>query len=152
MDFSRITDELFIGETPRRSDYQALRDLGVRLVINMRFDHRPAPDPGQPPLDFLWLRTFDTPLLPIPILTLRRGVEVALETIRAGGKVYSHCMAGRHRSVAMGAAILVALGHDPRQAMELIKTRRPIADPYALHIRSRILRFASQFQSSGFPT
>ena len=146
MDFSRITDELFIGETPRRSDYPGLRDLGVRLVINMRFDYRPVPDPGQPSLEFLWLRTFDSPLLPIPMRALHHGVAAALETIRAGGKVYSHCMAGRHRSVAMGAAILVALGHDPRAAMELIKARRPIADPYAFHIRSRILRFASQCQ------
>ena len=146
MDFSRITDELFIGGTPRRSDYQVLRDLGVRLVINMRFDHRPAPDPGQPPLDVLWLRTFDSVFLPIPMQALHQGVAAALETIRAGGRVYSHCMAGRHRSVAMGAAILVALGHDVHQAMELIKARRPVADPYACHIRSRILRFASQVQ------
>ena len=146
MNLSKITDTLFIGDTPRREEYDTLRGLGVRLVINMRFDRRLAPDPGRPPLDFLWLRTFDTPLLPIPMRALNHGVSVALETIRAGGKVYSHCMAGRHRSVAMGAAILIALGHDPRQAMELIKTRRPIADPYAFHIRSRILRFARQFQ------
>lgn len=146
MDFSRITDELFIGGTPRRDDYPILRNLGVRLVINMRFDHRSAPDPGQPPLSFLWLRTFDSPLLPIPMRALQHGAVIALETIRAGGKVYSHCAAGRHRSVAMGAAILVALGHDAHQAMELIKVRRPFADPYAFYIRSRILRFASQFQ------
>jgi hypothetical protein len=35
----------------------------------------------------------------------------ALETIRQGGKVYAHCQRGRHRGVAMGAAILIALGY-----------------------------------------
>jgi protein-tyrosine phosphatase len=147
MDFSKITDYLFIGDTPRRDEYDSLRDLGVRLVINMRFDRRPARDPHQPPLDVLWLRTFDNPVLPIPIRALMRGVHAALETIREGGKVYVHCARGRHRGVAMGAAILIALGYDPDKAIELIKTQRPIADPDAFHIRRRILRFARAWQS-----
>jgi protein tyrosine phosphatase (PTP) superfamily phosphohydrolase (DUF442 family) len=142
MDFSRITDNLFIGDTPHRDEYDHLRDLGVRLIINMRFDRRPAIDLHQPPLEFLWLRTFDNPVLPIPIRSLMRGVHAALGTIREGGKVYTHCARGRHRGVAMGAAILIALGYDPVQAIELIKVQRPIADPEAFYIRSRILRFA----------
>ena len=67
MNFSKITDNLFIGDNPRRDEYDYLRDLGVRLIINMRFDRRPAIDLHQPPLDFLWLQTFDNPVLPIPI-------------------------------------------------------------------------------------
>lgn len=39
MDFSPITCDLFIGATP------LVRDLGVQLVINMRIEHRPRPDP-----------------------------------------------------------------------------------------------------------
>ena len=142
MDFSKITDNLFIGNTPRKDEYDFLRTLGVRLVINMRFDRRPALDLHHPPLDFLWLRTFDTPFLPIPIRSLMCGVCAALETIRAGGKVYTHCARGRHRGVAMGAAILIALGYDPDEAIELIKVQRPIADPDVFYIHGRILRFA----------
>ncbi|HEX7621296.1 MAG TPA: dual specificity protein phosphatase [Anaerolineales bacterium] len=142
MDFSKITDNLFIGDTPRPDEYDFLRDLGVRLVINMRFDWRPPKDRHQPPLDFLWLRTFDNPVMPIPIHSLKRGVEAALKTIAEGGKVYTHCARGRHRGVAMGAAILIALGYDPDEAIELIKVQRPIADPDAFYIRRRILRFA----------
>ena len=70
MDFSKITKSCFIGDTPRRDDYYLLRELGVRLIINMRFDRRPASDLYQPPLDFLWLRTFDNPLFPIPLRSL----------------------------------------------------------------------------------
>jgi protein tyrosine phosphatase (PTP) superfamily phosphohydrolase (DUF442 family) len=39
MDFSAITDDLFIGTTPSVSDYDHLRELGVQLVINMRIEH-----------------------------------------------------------------------------------------------------------------
>jgi protein tyrosine phosphatase (PTP) superfamily phosphohydrolase (DUF442 family) len=148
MDFSPITSHLFIGTTPTVEDYPHLHDLGVQLVINMRAERRPFRDPTMPPLNLLWLPTFDNPFLLIPIRTLRRGALAALETIRNGGKVYAHCAGGRHRGVAMGAAILVALGYDPLEAMELIKDRRIIADPFVFYIRSRILRFARQWMSA----
>jgi protein-tyrosine phosphatase len=147
MNFSQITDCLFIGDTPRPEDYDLLRELGIRLVINMRLERRPAVDLHQPPLDFPWLPTVDTPGLVIPIRFLIRGVRAALETIETGGKVYAHCQKGRHRGVAMGASILIALGYDPDEAIELIKTQRPIADPNIFYIRSRILRFARAWQS-----
>jgi len=145
MNFSRITENLFIGDTPQPDDYGLLWELGVRLVINMRFEKRPVSDQHSPPLNFLWLRTFDNPVLVIPIRKLVRGACAALETIQGGGKVYAHCAKGRHRGVAMGAAILIALGYRPEEAMQLIKTRRPIADPDAYYIRGRILRFARQY-------
>jgi protein tyrosine phosphatase (PTP) superfamily phosphohydrolase (DUF442 family) len=146
MNFSRITDYLFIGDTPCPEDYDQLRELGVRLVINMRLEKRSIIDLHDPPLDFLWLPTVDTPGLVIPIRFLVRGVRAALKTIQAGGKVYAHCQRGRHRGAAMGASILIALGYDPDQAIELIKLQRPIADPDAFYIRSRILRFAHAWQ------
>ena len=127
-------------------DYQRLRDLGVRLIINMRWEHRLRPDPHVQPLSLLWLRTIDSPLFPIPIRALQRGVLAALETIRAGGKVYAHCAGGRHRGVAMGAAVLIAQGHSPREAMDLIKAKRRVADPDIFYIRWRILRFARQWE------
>lgn len=145
MDFSQITDDLFIGTTPEAEDYHPLFDLGVRLIINMRFDKAPIPNPFQLPLVFLWLRTIDSPLFPIPIHKLTEGAQAALETIRMGGKVYTHCAAGRHRGVAMGAAVLIAQGHGPEKAMELIKKHRSVADPYLFYIRGRIMRFAKKW-------
>jgi protein-tyrosine phosphatase len=146
MNFSQITDDLYIGTTPGRRDFDVLRDLGVRLVINMRFTRGPLPTAGDPTLHYLWLRTFDNPLLPIPIRTLIRGVHSALEEMQDGGKVYAHCAYGRHRSVAMAAAILIAQGFAPEKAMGLIKERRAIADPDAFHIRRRILLFAQHWE------
>ena len=146
MNFSMITDCLFIGDTPRVEDYDFLRELGIRLIINMRIEKRPALDLHHPPLHFLWLPTIDTPGPVIPMWFLMRGVRAALETIKTGGKVYTHCAKGRHRGVAMGASILVALGYDPHEAIELIKLQRPIADPDIFYIRNRILRFARAWQ------
>jgi protein tyrosine phosphatase (PTP) superfamily phosphohydrolase (DUF442 family) len=142
MNFSQITDCLFVGDTPSLADYELLRELGVRLVINMRLEKRPISDPHKPPLKFLWLPTVDSPVLVIPVRFLFHGTRAALETIRKGGKVYAHCGRGRHRGVAMGASILIALGYDPDDAMALIKQQRPIADPDIFYIHSRILRFA----------
>jgi hypothetical protein len=143
--FSNITDDLFIGNTPLASDYDGLRELGIRLLINMRYSRSPYPDPHQMPIQLLWLRTIDSPFFPIAIPKFMLGAKTALETIRAGGKVYVHCAYGRHRGVAMGACILIAQGYDPETAMRLIVERRSIADPNAYYIRSRILKFAKEW-------
>jgi protein-tyrosine phosphatase len=145
-EFSSVTDDLFIGITPLAGDYNGLRELGVQLIINMRLMHGPFPDTYHTPIRLLWLRTMDSPLFPIPIPKLMTGARAALETIRLGGKVYVHCAGGRHRGVAMGSCILIAQGYDPEAAMQLIKARRPVADPYIYYIRARILKFAGEWQ------
>ena len=145
-EFSSITDDLFIGNTPLASDYDGLRELGIQLIINMRFSRGPYPDPHEMPIRLLWLRTIDSPFIPIPVSKLIIGARAALETILLGGKVYVHCAYGRHRGVVMGSCVLIAQGYEPEAAMKLIAERRSIADPYAYHIRPRILKFAQEWQ------
>jgi protein tyrosine phosphatase (PTP) superfamily phosphohydrolase (DUF442 family) len=145
MNFSQITDQLFIGNTPTLKDYDQLRELGIRLIINMRFSRGPAADPHTQPISTLWLRSIDSPFFPISVKKLIHGAQTALETIRNGGKVYTHCAYGRHRGVAMGACVLIAQGHDPLKAMQLITERRSVADPFAYYIRPRILKFANEW-------
>ena len=149
--FSHITDDLFIGTTPLVTDYNGLRELGIKLVINMRLLHGPFPDDHPEPIKLLWLRTFDSPFFPIPISKLMTGARAALETIEAGSKVYVHCAGGRHRGVAMGACILIAQGYQPETAMQLISERRPVADPDVYYIRSQIMQFARQWNKKGSP-
>jgi protein-tyrosine phosphatase len=145
VNYSKITKNLWIGTTPSRLDFEALRQEGVRLVINMRFGHGSHSIAGDPAFHYLWLRTFDSPIFPIPVRALIQGVQAALEVIGEGGKVYAHCARGRHRSVAMGAAILIAQGFSPEAAMSLIKEQRAAADPYIFYIRRRILLFAQSW-------
>ena len=142
MNFSKITDDLFVGSMPSVNHYDQLRELGVQLIINMRFWRGPETDSHHQPISTLWLRSIDSPLFPIPLRKLIHGTQTALETIREGGKVYTHCAYGCHRGVAMGACILIAQGFDPYAAMKLITERRPVADPHAYYIRARILKFA----------
>jgi protein-tyrosine phosphatase len=147
MHFSEITDDLFIGTTPSRNDYNKLRDLGVSLVINMRVERWPYRDLHPTPLKLLWLPTFDSMFVPIPIQALHRGVHAALDAIQNGGRVYAHCAGGVHRGVTMGSCILIAQGQDPHAAMTLVKEKRLIADPFAFYIRPRILKFAEEWRA-----
>ena len=145
MNYSQITDNLYIGTTPRAKDYDQLHELGVKLVINMRIGLPPRGDPHNPPMQSLWLPTVDSPFIPIPMRFLRLGVRAALKVIQDGGVVYTHCSKGRHRGVAMGACILVAQGMSAEQAMGLIKQQRPVSDPHMWYIRDRILKFAREW-------
>jgi protein-tyrosine phosphatase len=145
MNFSQITPDLFIGPMPSSGDYDDLHTLGVRLVLNMRFANKLPAGLRQAPIEVLWLRTFDSPLTPMPLKTILQGTLRALEVIREGGKIYSHCAKGRHRSVVMGAAILIAQGQAPEAAIHLIKEKRPISDPYMFYVKKRIFTFAEHW-------
>jgi hypothetical protein len=145
-EFSSITDQLFIGVTPLASDYDGLRELGIQLIINMRFSRGPYPDTHHTPIRLLWLRTIDSPFVPLPISRLITGARAALETILLGGKVYVHCAYGRHRGPAMGSCVLIAQGYEPEEAMKLVVKGRTVADPFIPYIRSRILKFANEWE------
>jgi hypothetical protein len=142
MNYSKITDNLYIGTTPRSNHYESLHQLGVSLVINMRVGLPPRSDPHLPPMKTLWLPVIDSPIFPIPIRALQKGVVAALKEFNQGGVVYTHCSRGRHRGPAMGACILIAQGMSVEAALQLIKQQRPISDLQAWYIQSRILKFA----------
>jgi protein tyrosine phosphatase (PTP) superfamily phosphohydrolase (DUF442 family) len=148
MNFSKITDQLYIGTTPKGKDYEALHELGITLVINMRFGVPPKRDPHLPPMSSLWLPAIDSPIFPIPIRWLQAGASAALKVVGAGGVVYTHCSRGRHRGPAMGACILVAQGMPAEDAMRLIKQQRPVADPEVWYIRQRIFKFVRSWEKS----
>jgi protein tyrosine/serine phosphatase len=69
------------------------------------------------------------------------GVEKALSVIQNGNGVLCYCAQGRHRSVAMGACILIARGYSAVEAMERLRLQRRIARPQTWHIRKRIELF-----------
>lgn len=147
MSVSQVTDYLFIASRLAAEDVEVVRRLDVGLIINMIAYRRPARSLSELPAEVLWLRTFDFVLLPIPVKTLRRGVEAALPVIRGGQGVLVYCEAGRHRSVAMAAAILIGMGHSADQAMDLISERRVVADPRAGHIERQIRKFEAFWRS-----
>lgn len=146
MDISKITDYLYLGTQPKGNDYDILRELKVALIINMRAKSAPFPDSGQPEIKTVWIKTRDKIWAPIPTDLLKQGVEAALPVIQNGHKVFVHCAAGRHRSVAMAAAILISMGHSASDAMKTIKRQRPVADPDAWHIKRKIKKFEKSWK------
>ena len=140
MDISKITDQLYIAAHPKAEDVNAIREMNVRLILNMIFI-RPADVYRNPPFRMLTLRTFDSIFLPIPIGKLVRGVKAALPVIEGGESILVYCREGRHRSVAMAAAVLIGIGNSADEAMQLISLKRSKADPYAWHIQRRIRKF-----------
>ena len=146
MNFSRITDNLYIGTTPKFDDYALLHQIGVSLVINMRIGLPPVHDPISPPINTLWLPTIDSPLIPMPMRAFEKGVHAAFMVFEQGGIVNTHCSHGRHRGPAMGACILIAQGMEPEQAIRLIEQHRPVAVLHDWYIQRRIIKFAQTWK------
>lgn len=139
-DISAITDQLFIASRPHSSHVEEVRGLGVDLVLSMIW-FAPPRALAQPPFRLLRLPTIDFPLFPIPLAALRMGVAAALPVMDSGGSVLAYCARGRHRSVAMASAILIARGMSADEAMDTIVVHRPVADPRAFYIERRIRAF-----------
>jgi protein-tyrosine phosphatase len=143
-DISQITPQLFISAWPRGKHAEALRSLGIRLILSMHWV-RPERSLGDTPVHLLWLPTIDLPFTPIPLPMLRRGAEAALPVLASGGGVLCHCRAGVHRSVAMACSVLIAQGYTADEAMRLVKEKRPAADPDIWYIQRRIRKFEAEW-------
>ncbi len=143
MDISQITTSLFIAASPQSCQRDQLIARKIDLMISMIAKESPPQSFAQPPLQLLWLPCFDSVLLPIPMSHLARGVDTALPFIQRGQSVLVYCAQGRHRSVAMAAAILIAEGRTARQSVDLLMVKRNLADPQAAHIYARIRAFES---------
>lgn len=142
LDYSNITDRLMIGVTPKNIDYLTLKSLGVKLIINMRAERYAPRFRNRKFIKTVWVPTFDSRLLPIRPNRLVATVKLASGIINNGGKVYVYCRRGRHRSVVMGAAILIAQKFTVQDSVKLIKNNRKIADPDKQHIKRAIVDFA----------
>ena len=139
-DISRMDHYLFLSSLPKHEHADHIWDLGVRLIVSLPL-YRPPRVYCRPPFAFTHCPCIDSPLVPIPLFILRRGVQASLPVIERGEGVLIHCKAGVHRSVAMVTCILIARGYTADDAMKFIVERRPVADPYAPHILSRIRAF-----------
>jgi protein-tyrosine phosphatase len=144
MDVSAITEQLYIAARPLSRHVARIQELRIDLVLSMIW-FRPTRELMRPPFRLVRLPTVDSPLVPIPLWILRRGVAAALPVLDSDGRVLVYCRAGRHRSVAMACCILVAQGMTADAAMNLVVERRPIADPHARHIESRIRAFEREW-------
>ena len=146
MDISKITSYLYVSSKLQAGHMQELPARNIGLAISMIV--------GQPPPDFsdhacrmVWLQTCDSILIPIPVKELMSGVQAALPVIQSGQSVLVYCAKGRHRSVAMAAAVLIAMGQTACEATQLLRAQRKAADPQAWHISRRIHKFEKYWKN-----
>jgi hypothetical protein len=141
IDISKVTDYLYVGSRISKEQADEVKLLNFDLIISMIAQMAPDEVYTLPPFKTLWIRTYDSIFLPIPLKKLITGVEAALPVIEKRGKVLVFCMEGKHRSMALAAAILIGMGNSSQNAIQLLMSARKVADPRIWYIRQRIRAF-----------
>jgi protein tyrosine phosphatase (PTP) superfamily phosphohydrolase (DUF442 family) len=145
-DISKVTDYLYVSSKIGKEQADELKLLNFNLIISMIGQMPPDEVYTLPPFKTLWIKTYDTFFIPISVKKLLVGVKAALPIIQNKGKVLVFCMLGKHRSIAMAAAILISMGYTSKGAINLLTTARKTADPKMWYIRSQIMAFEKYWQ------
>ena len=138
LDYSRVTDSLYVGPQHRKNGVSALLQAGITHIVNMRseFDdaaHGLTLDDGYSD-NYCYLPTVDDE--PISAAHIATGIQFIHGAIEGGGKVYIHCSAGVGRAPSMAAAYLISKGYGAEDAFALIRKARPFIRPTPKQIRS----------------
>ncbi len=100
--FGQVDERYYRGAQPNPDDYQALKELGVTTVVDLRND---PTDYEKPAVEALGMKYVN-----IPMSGWRTPQMEDVNTFLAllehpdTGTVYVHCKAGRHRASVAGAA------------------------------------------------
>jgi protein-tyrosine phosphatase len=109
--------------SPRIEDWQYVEEHGITVVIDLEGEI----DPGIPTIPnhilYVYFPIYDEDL---PDLTKMHAVaRMAASLVAAGHKVLSHCGMGFNRSALLAGLILVYMGAEGKDAVQLLKGRRP---------------------------
>ncbi len=149
VDYHFITARLAVGGGIwTRENFEELMRAGITHVINtqMEFDDRTLMNDGHPSShraglpspalgtsrtsepEILWL-PMDDDFQPKPARPFFQGAKFALAAWEAPeAKVLVHCASGIHRAPMVALALLRVLGYSRRDAIDLLLSRRPVAD------------------------
>ncbi len=142
LDLSIITSDLLMGsQLVTQEDLALLKSLGVRGVLSLQEDR----DLAVLGLRFESIRQMalehgiDLRRCPIRdidpsdlVQNLPKALDELQELLTECGRVYVHCTAGINRSAGVLLAFLVRRRLMPVQdALQLIRSRRPIISPYS---------------------
>lgn len=100
--FGQMDERYYRGAQPEPNDYQALKDLGVNTVVDLRND---PTDYEKPAVEALGMKYVNIPMSGWKSPKMESINQfLALLEEPSTGVVYVHCKAGRHRASVMGAA------------------------------------------------
>ena len=137
MDMTWLTDRIAIGGGIWNAEnMKKVAQSGITHIIDMQIEFDDTPLAEGHAIEVLWNPT-DDDLEKKPAELFARGVEFTLAALEvAETKVFIHCAAGVHRAPMMALAVLATTGWDLKDAMDLIETRRPIADFADVYVES----------------
>jgi len=100
--FGQMDERFFRGAQPLESDYQALKDIGVNTVIDLRNDPTAYEKAA---VEALGMKYVNIPMSGWKS-PQQKDVDAFLELVNNSetGKFYVHCKAGIHRTGVVGAA------------------------------------------------
>lgn len=132
-EYSKITQHIYIGtnkccETHFKSK---LLKKGIEADISLEGEKQDNPFGVK---FYLWLPTLDHH--PPTQSQLETGASFIETLIKNNIKIYIHCQRGHGRAVALTAAYLIKKGMTPKEAITLIKKRRPAIHPNAQQIKA----------------
>jgi protein-tyrosine phosphatase len=136
---SKITPNLYVSGWPKGADAERIVKMGFDLILHLLW--QPADKKLKEDENLKRVIFVDSPIIPIPIKRLEKGVNLALPVLAKKGKVLIYCKSGVHRSVAMACCVLIALGKSAEEAMAIVKKKRPLAKPETSYIKKRIVKF-----------
>ncbi|CAA7012968.1 unnamed protein product [Microthlaspi erraticum] len=129
---SQIEEGLYLGSVAAASNKNVLKSYNVTHILTVASSLRPAhPD------DFVYkvVKVVDKEDTNLGIY-FDECVEFIDEAKRQGGSVLVHCFVGKSRSVTIVVAYLMKKhGMTLNQALEHVKSKRPVASPNAGFIR-----------------
>ena len=131
LEYSRVTDTLYVGPQFRRNGKAALIRAGITHIINLRSEFDDAEHgltiESNCADHYCHLPTVDDE--PIAESHVARGIEFIDDAVDRDGKVYIHCSAGVGRAPTMAAAYLISKGYSAEDALDQIRRVRPFIRP-----------------------
>jgi protein-tyrosine phosphatase len=135
--FADILDEFLIGAYPTDAeDIGTLSSMGVRRILNLveddeyRRGERVALEQALREAGIEEYRLAMVDYAGIPPDALELAVGTVCSWLDEGARTYLHCRAGWQRSAAVAAGVVaVREGLDIDQALEVVRMRKPSADP-----------------------
>jgi hypothetical protein len=123
MEIFAIDDAGYVHLSPAVDDWEPIESRGISAVIDLDGDL----DIGVPSVPdhmlYIYFPIYDEDL---PDLVKLHGIaRLGAELVRSGHKVLSHCGMGLNRSALVAGLILTNLGMSGKDAVELIRSKRP---------------------------
>jgi len=148
-DLDFITPRLAVGGGIwTREGFEEVMRAGITHIINtqLEFDDSTLRLHGDHEPEILWL-AMDDDFFPKPADLFHTGTRFALKALEQhGAKVFVHCASGVHRGPMVALAILRVLGYGRRDAVDLLRSRRPVADFPDVYLDS-IEAFLSEWEA-----